>query len=126
MLQAIDEMKNALLVDDEPEICLLLSNMLRRAGTQCVFAHSVKEAREALRTEHFDVVFMDVHLPDGLGYELVASIKAAHPRTRSIAISAMDSEGPNALAAGADRFIAKPFDRAMIMSSIRDLGLITN
>jgi two-component system OmpR family response regulator len=115
-------MKHALLVDDEPEICLLLSNMLRREGTTCVFAHSVQQARLALGHAHFDVVFLDVHLPDGLGYELVPDIKASHPRTRSIAISALDIEGPRALEAGADVFIAKPFDRATILSSIRDLG----
>lgn len=115
-------MKNALLVDDELEICQLLSNMLRRAGAECVLAHSVEEARQALIDTHFDVVFLDVHLPDGLGYELVPEIKAADPATRSIAISAIESEGPNALGAGADLFISKPFDRAIILSSIRDLG----
>jgi two-component system OmpR family response regulator len=116
-------MKNALLVDDEREICLLLSNMLRREGAECVFAHSVEQARLALQRAHFDVVFLDVHLPDGLGYELVPEIKASYPTTRSIAISALDTEGPRALDAGADLFIAKPFNRATILSSIRDLGL---
>lgn len=115
-------MKNALLVDDEPEICLLLGNMLRRSGTRCVFAHSLAEGRLALRTTHFDVVFLDVHLPDGLGYELVPEIKAVDPTTRSIAISALDAEGPRALGAGADLFIPKPFDRTTILTSIRDLG----
>jgi len=116
-------MKNALLVDDEPEICLLLSNMLRRAGMHCVLAHSVKDGRKALSEQHFDIVFLDVNLPDGLGYELVPGIKADSPGTRSIAISAMDTEGPKAIAAGADRFIAKPFNRATIFASIRDLGI---
>jgi two-component system, OmpR family, response regulator len=115
-------MKNALLVDDEQEICLLLSNMLRRAGAECVFAHSVEEGRKALLDTHFDVVFLDVHLPDGLGYELVPEIKAAYPETFSIAISALDTEGPRALEAGADLFIPKPFNRVTIMTSIRDLG----
>jgi two-component system, OmpR family, response regulator len=115
-------MKYALLVDDEPEICLLLSNMLQRAGARSVIAHSVQQARQALSNTHFDVVFLDVHLPDGLGYELVPDIRAAHPRTRSIVISAHHTEGPNALAAGADAFIAKPFDRATIITSIQDLG----
>lgn len=115
-------MKNALLVDDEPEICLLLSNMLRRAGVECVLAHSVAEGKLALMQQRFDVVFLDVNLPDGMGYELVPHIKANGSTTRSIAISAMDAEGPKALDAGADRFIAKPFDRATILSSISDLG----
>jgi len=115
-------MRNALLVDDEPEICQLLSNMLRRVGAQCVSAYSVEEGRQAMIDTHFDVVFLDVHLPDGLGYELVPEIKAADPSTLSIAISAIESEGPNALDAGADLFIAKPFNRAIIFSSMRDLG----
>lgn len=117
-----EKMKNALLVDDEPEICLLLGNMLRRAGVQCVLAHSVEEGRQALAKVQFDMVFLDVNLPDGLGYELVPDIKSSNPEARSIAISAMDNEGLNALDAGADVFIAKPFDRAIILSSIRDLG----
>ena len=115
-------MKHALLIDDEPEICLLLSNMLRRVGAECVFAHTMEEGRRALEKGHFDVVFLDVHLPDGLGYELVPFIKSVDPGTRAIAISALDTEGPRALNAGADLFIPKPFDRATIMSSISDLG----
>lgn len=116
-------MRHALLIDDEPEICLLLSYMLRRVGAECVFAHSLAEGRKALDNGHFDVVFLDVHLPDGLGYELVPMIKSMDPNTRAIAISALDTEGPRALKAGADLFIAKPFDRATVLSSIHDLGL---
>jgi len=115
-------MKKALLVDDEPEICLLLSNMLRRTGTQCVFAHSMEQGRLALSRNQFDLVFLDVNLPDGLGYELVPEIKAAHPETQAIAISAMETEGQRALDAGADLFIAKPFDRAMVLNAMRHLG----
>jgi two-component system copper resistance phosphate regulon response regulator CusR len=116
-------MTHALLIDDEPEICLLLSNMLRRVGVECGFAHDLAQGRTALTSSHFDLVFIDVHLPDGLGYKLVPFIKSIDPGTRAIAISAMESEGPKALEAGADLFIAKPFDRATILSSIRALGL---
>lgn len=114
---------NALLVDDEQEICLLLSNVLRREGTHCVVAHTLGEARTALDSGHFDMVFLDVHLPDGLGYELVPGIKSAHPNAVSIVISAMDTEADRALEAGADLFITKPFDRSTLLSSIRTLGL---
>ena len=115
---------NALLVDDEPEICLLLSNVLRREGTRCVVAHSLAEGRTALGTDtHFDMVFLDVHLPDGLGYELVPVIKSTHPSAVSIVVSAMDTEAERAMNAGADLFITKPFDRSTILSSIRTLGL---
>jgi len=115
-------MKTALLVDDEPEICQLLCNMLRRAGTECDFAHSVHEGRAALIEGHYDAVFVDVHLPDGLGYDLFADIRAGSPEARLIAISAIDGESARAVAEGADLFVAKPFNRAIIMSSIHDLG----
>jgi len=115
--------KYILLVDDEPEICLLLSNILRRAGTECAIAHSLEQGRAALQSSHFDAVFVDVHLPDGLGYDLIPDIKASQPGARSIAISAVDAERDRAVAAGADLFVAKPFNRAIILSSIRQLGL---
>jgi DNA-binding response OmpR family regulator len=116
------KMKYALLVDDEQEICQLLSAILRRAGTECAFAHSLAEGRAALALNTYDAVFLDVNLPDGLGYDLIPEIKAARPDACCIAISAMDTEGNRAVAAGADVFIPKPFNRDIIYSSIRDLG----
>lgn len=115
-------MKYALLVDDEPEICELLRVMLRRNGTQCHVAHSLAEGRAALANSIFDAVFVDVNLPDGLGYELIPEVKAMTPDARCIAISAIDAERGRAVAAGADVFIPKPFNRAVIFSSIRELG----
>ena len=114
--------KSALLVDDEQEICQLLSNMLRRSGTECTFAHSVEQGREALKVGHFDAVFLDVHLPDGLGYELLPIIHSLQPEARTIAISAIDLERARSVAEGADLFVPKPFNRAIIMSSITSLG----
>lgn len=115
-------MKHALLVDDEPEICQLLRNMLQRSGTQCDIAHSVKEGRKALKYGHYDAVFVDVHLPDGLGYDLFSDVRSGSPTTCLIAISAIDAEGERAVAEGADLFVPKPFNRSIIMSSIHDLG----
>jgi DNA-binding response OmpR family regulator len=115
-------MKHALLVDDEQEICLLLCNMLRRNGMECTFAHSVQEGKDALRSGSFDAVFIDIHLQDGSGYELIPDIKASQPQARLIAISAMDVERVRAIAEGADLFVSKPFTRSIIMSSISSLG----
>ncbi len=115
-------MKHVLLVDDEQEICELLSAMLKRTGTQCHFAHSLAQGRAALAYASYDAVFVDVNLPDGLGYELIPEVKAMLPDVRCIAISAMDGERGRAVAAGADVFIPKPFNRDIIFSSIRQLG----
>ena len=114
-----------LLVDDEHEICLLLSSMLERAGSRCVIAHSLAEGRAALKKGVFDAVFLDVNLPDGPGYSLIPEIKAVDTATACVAVSAIDNESHRALAAGADTFVAKPFDRETILSSLRDLGFNT-
>lgn len=115
----------ALLVDDEEEICLLLRNMLRRMGITCDVAHSLKEGRKALGSGEYDAVFLDVNLPDGLGYDMIPDIKEVLPHARLIAISAMDNERARALEAGADIFVPKPFNREMLIASIGNLGFIS-
>ena len=115
-------MKNALLVDDEPEICQLLSNMLRRVGAVCDMAHSVEQAKAKLSGGHYDAVFLDIHLPDGLGYDVIPEARKRNPEARLIAISAVDTERNNAVSAGADMFVPKPFNRDIILRSIKELG----
>ncbi|MBP6312137.1 MAG: response regulator [Flavobacteriales bacterium] len=121
-MNEVKPIENVLLVDDEKDICDLLCAMLRKGGTTCRKAYSLKEARAELLTGDFDAIFLDVNLPDGLGYELLPDIRRSRSDTQVFAISAMDQERGNALSAGADTFISKPFDRSTIFNSIRDLG----
>lgn len=115
-------MNRILLVDDETEICQLLCAMLERTGAKCVSANSMAQGRLAIKENQFDAIFLDVNLPDGLGYQLIPEIKDKMPDASCIAISAMDSERKNALTAGADIFISKPFSRNDIFATIRNLG----
>ena len=117
-----DQPMRVLLVDDEQEICFLLSAMLRRQGIECDMAHSLSEARSKLDNGPFDAAFVDIHLPDGLGYELTDTIRGTG--AKMIAISAVDAEGSKALQRGVDLFIAKPFDRGTIFGGLRQLHLI--
>lgn len=116
-------MQRVLLIDDETEICFLLSNVIRRAGAQCDMAHSLADGRAQLKKHDYSAVFLDIHLPDGLGYELIPEIRSQHPDARVIAISAVDNERMNATSRGADLFIAKPFDKLGILGGLRQLGL---
>ncbi|MBK8500137.1 MAG: response regulator [Flavobacteriales bacterium] len=119
------KLKSVLLVDDEREICQLMSNMLRQSGAECTFAHSIQEGKAALNAGRFDAVFLDVHLPDGLGYELIPLLRSSQPKACTITISALDVERSRSEAEGADLFVPKPFNRAIIMSSISSLGFQT-
>jgi DNA-binding response OmpR family regulator len=114
-----------LLVDDETEICFLLGNLLKREGVNCDMAHSMAEGREHLRSGSYDLIFLDIHLPDGLGYELIPDIRSSQPHAHVIAISAVDNELGNAKEHGADLFIPKPFDKGSILGGLRSLGLTT-
>ena len=118
--------KHVLLVDDEPEICFLLRNLILRAGMDCSIANNLNQARTALRQDSFDAVFLDVHLPDGLGYDLIPDVRKLTPGTICIAISAMDAERGKAVQAGADRFIPKPFTKAQVLDSLAGLDNANN
>lgn len=118
-------MQHVLLIDDEKEICFLLSKFLERLGAECQEAYSMEEGRSALSGKRYDAVFVDIHLPDGLGYDLIPEIRKAQPTARVIAISAVDNERLNATDRGADLFIAKPFDRTSLLGGLQQLGLPT-
>lgn len=113
-----------LLIDDEPEICLLLQAILARQGVTSASASSLKEARQSLERGRFDGIFLDVNLPDGKGYELIPELKVSYPHIRVIVISAMDQERAGAMKAGADLFLPKPFDLRTILQSLKDTGLL--
>lgn len=107
-----------LLVDDEPEICLLLKAMLEREGVDCSMAHSLKEAERFIEQARFQGAIVDINLPDGKGTTLIGRLKRGSPDMRVIAISAVDREADAALAAGADRFLSKPLSRQAIFEGL--------
>lgn len=115
------EKKKALIVDDETDICYLLSHILRQRDIQTVFAGSLAEADRMLQSPNlFYYVFLDNHLPDGFGIEQIKRWKERFPAIHFIMISAHDSseEKRRAKSDGADTFISKPFSKEVILNSI--------
>lgn len=111
----------ALIVDDETDICYLLSHILRQKDIQTVFAGSLAEADRMLQSPNFFYyVFLDNHLPDGLGINQIKRWKEKFPAIHFIMISAHDSneEKRKAKSDGADSFISKPFSKEVILNSI--------
>lgn len=113
-----------LLVDDEEEICLLLSAMLAQFGMTTVAAHSVADAEACFDQGPYQGVFLDVNLPDGKGYDLIPALRRSSPDTRVIVISAMDQERNMALDAGADLFLPKPLDRRAVLNGLSTIHLL--
>ena len=113
--------KRVLIVDDETDICLLLSGLLRRLGYQPTCAHFIEEGRQCLHTQQFSAVFLDLNLPDGLGFDLLPIIKEDQVAARVIMISAFDgqAERRRATEQGADYFIGKPFTRRSVEMALQ-------
>ncbi|MDK2350235.1 MULTISPECIES: two-component system response regulator PilR [Pseudomonas aeruginosa group] len=104
--------QKALIVDDEPDIRELLEITLGRMKLDTRSARNVKEARELLAREPFDLCLTDMRLPDGSGLDLVQYIQQRHPQTPVAMITAYGSldTAIQALKAGAFDFLTKPVD----------------
>jgi two-component system response regulator PilR (NtrC family) len=117
--------QRALIVDDEPDIRELLEITLGRMKLDTRSARNVKEAREWLAKESFDLCLTDMRLPDGTGLELVQHIQQRHPQVPVAMITAYGSldTAINALKAGAFDFLTKPVDlgrlRELVATALR-------
>ncbi|WP_341833894.1 response regulator [Chitinophaga pollutisoli] len=101
-----------LIIDDEPDICQLLQLSLTKHGYKVKYVHALKDGLQFLRQQKPDVLFLDIHLPDGSGLDILPQIKADYPDLPVISISAYDNgmEKQKALTSGAAHFLPKPFN----------------
>ena len=112
-----------LIVDDELDICYLLSGMLKQRNFRTGFVNSLSDAVVALETDTPSLVFLDNHLPDGFGLDFIPYVKKNYPDVKVIMITAHDSaaERNTAYKGGVDLFIAKPLSRKLINDAIDKL-----
>ncbi len=82
--------RKILIIDDERDLCLLMSGFLMRRNYQVACAHSLAEGFSSLIAEHPDVLLLDNNLPDGLGWNEVANIQSLYPGMHITLISATD------------------------------------
>ncbi|KJH83256.1 sigma-54 dependent transcriptional regulator [Pseudomonas sp. KSR10] len=117
--------QKALIIDDEPDIRELLEITLGRMKLDTRSARNLKEARECLAREHYDLCLTDMRLPDGCGLELVQFIQQQYPHLPVAMITAYGSldTAIGALKAGAFDFLTKPVDlgrlRELVNTALR-------
>ena len=109
-----------LIIDDELDICFLLSGILRQKKLRTSYVNTLLEAEIALRADPPQFLFLDNHLPDGFGLDFIHHIKNNYPSVKIIMITAHDSmaEKNKAYTEGVDYFISKPFTREIINSTV--------
>lgn len=120
------EPQTALIIDDESDICFLLSNILRNNKLNVKFVNSIGEGKLYLERVKPELLFLDNHLPDGYGIDFISYVKKEYADTKIIMVTAHDSpeDRKKALLQGADFFIAKPFSAAEIKNAIQKVYAI--
>ncbi len=114
--------KRILIVDDEIESVKLIGLMLQRRGYEIVAARSGAQALEKVRTEHPDLVILDVMMPDIDGYEVCRRLRA-DPDTARLPIimftaKTMVDDKVAGFQAGADDYLTKPVHPEELASRI--------
>jgi signal transduction histidine kinase/ActR/RegA family two-component response regulator len=113
-----------LLVEDNRVNQLLAKKLLQRWGHEVVLAETGREAVAAHAREKFDVILMDVQMPEMNGFEATAAIRAvegaSNDHTPIIAMTAhaMKGDRERCLAGGMDDYISKPIDHAILFDVI--------
>ncbi|MCK9220159.1 MAG: response regulator [Bacteroidales bacterium] len=106
--------KKILLVEDEPSNMEFLTIILGRTGAELVCAYNGKELRNYFgQLDSFDLVLLDVRLPDASGWELTKEIKAIRPELTVISQTAyaMSTDREKSKSVGCDDYISKPINK---------------
>ena len=111
----------SIIIDDETNIRKILGRLFSESDFETHEAPSASEARKLIDNYFFDVAFVDLRLPDGSGIDLLKDIKAAHPDTLVLLITAFASTETaiEAMKSGAYDYVIKPFN-------IEEIRLIIN
>lgn len=114
---------DALIIDDEVDICYLLAEILKSKNIQCSYVHTLNDAKKILGVINPGIIFLDNHLPDGMGLDFIKHIKLACPKAKILVITAHDQSTyrERALEAGAFEFINKPFTSEGIFNIINKM-----
>jgi two-component system nitrogen regulation response regulator NtrX len=112
-----------LIVDDERKICQILTEILETDGYYAAAVNNGSDAMKKLQNKPWDLVLLDVKLPDVDGLRLLTTIKTDYPQISVVMISAFGTvaRAVEALKSGADDFIEKPLEVNRVLKGIRNV-----
>lgn len=113
-------MAKVLIIDDDKIICETLSSLIRRMGYDATYALTLKNGLKEASSEAFDVVFLDIRMPDGNGLHVLPRIRQTPSSPEVIIMTAYgDPEGVElAIKSGAWDYIQKPFSTESIAQQL--------
>lgn len=119
-------MARILVVDDEPEVLLLLTDILESVGYEVVTATNGEEGLRQYQRGNVDLIVTDIIMPDKEGLESIMDYKQLNPEVKIIAISGGARIGPHtylkmAEKFGARRVFSKPFRNKELLDAVEEL-----
>ena len=117
------ERGRVLIVDDEPDILLMLRVNLESEGFTTALAGDGETALRRIEEERPDVVLLDVMMPVLDGWGVLAGLHRMDPRPRILVLSAKSGgrDMAKAYELGADQYITKPFDPDELIAAIDEI-----
>lgn len=117
--------KTVLIADDEPNILISLEFLMKREGYRVVVAHDGQEACDLIRTEHPDLLLLDVMMPKKTGFDVCHEVRA-NAECKDLPILMLTAKGRDTdiakgLAMGANAYMVKPFSTKELVQKVRDL-----
>ncbi|MDK2886301.1 MAG: two-component system, OmpR family, response regulator [Thermosipho sp. (in: thermotogales)] len=121
-------MRKILIVEDDVPIRKVLVKYLISENYDVDEAGSILEMRERLDNEKYDMILLDIMLPDGFSIDELPEIKINYPETGVIVISARDTDMDKiyGIEIGADDYITKPFNPREVIARIKAYFRRTN
>jgi CheY-like chemotaxis protein len=102
-----------LVAEDNPFNSTLVVRMIEKLGFRAELAQDGREALDMARSGKFDIIFMDMQMPEMDGLEATLAIRALglerRPRIVALTANAFDEDRDRCLEAGMDDFLSKPF-----------------
>src|SRR5262249_32968528 len=112
-----------LLVEDSTRLQELLTESLNRAGYGLDAVASVADLFNSIATVQYDLIIIDLRLPDGDGLDAIRSLRSAGVSVPILIITARGSveDRVGGLDSGADDYLTKPFNHAELLARVRAL-----
>ncbi len=113
-----------LIVDDEEDICMILSYSLQKAGYKTLIAHSAEEALEnyelSIKNHEIDLILLDIMMGEISGLEMAEKLKSENHIPPIIFLTALSDEDTvlQGFKLGADDYISKPFRIAEVLARV--------
>lgn len=121
----MEERKRILVIDDDKLVCSSIANVSRTLGYNSAQAFTLEEGLDAVRADTYDIVFLDVRMPDGNGIDIIPQICRNTGSPEVIVITAYgDPDSVDlALSRGAWDYIEKPFTKTDLAQLLKDAVL---